>query len=103
MWGSVWDQIKKILGNKSDIEEQARKQNIRTRAALMGGRTEAFKSYFKCNKHKKIFHLDVCSLYPAVNALDDYAVGYQKYVDIAPEDLLNDEFIGIVKCDIEPP
>ena len=55
MWGCEWDQLKKNLSNKSNIEEQARKQNIRTRDALMGGRTEAFKSYFKCNKHQKYF------------------------------------------------
>ena len=106
MWGCEWDQIKKNLSSKSDIEEQARKQNIRTREALMGGRTEAFKSYFKCNKHQNIFYLDVSSLYPAVNALDDYAIGYKKYVDITGtlvQDILNDKFIGIVKCDIKPP
>ena len=71
----------------------------------MGGRTEAFKSYCKCIQHQQIFYLDVCSLYPAVNALDDYAVGYKKYVDITRtlvQDILNDKFIGIVKCDIRP-
>ena len=48
MWGCEWDQIKKNLPNKSNIEAQAKRRNIRTRNALMGGRTEAFKSYFKC-------------------------------------------------------
>ena len=47
--------------------------------------------------------MDVCSLYPTVNALDDYAVGYKKYVNITSEDILNDKFIGVVKCDIKPP
>ena len=103
MCGCEWDQIKKSLANKANLEEQTRKQNIRTRDALMGGRTEALKSYFKCNKHQNSFYLDVCSLYPTVNALDDYAVGYKKYVDITPEDILNDSFIGIVKCDVKPP
>ena len=37
-----------------------------------------------------------------VNALDDYAVGFKKYVDITAEDILSDNFIGLVKCDIEP-
>ena len=70
---------------------------------MMGGRTEAFKSYCKCNKHQKISYLDVCSLYPTVNALDDYAVGFKKYVDITPEDIINYNFIGLVKCDVVPP
>ena len=43
MWGCEWDQIKNDLPNKCNIEEQAQQQNIKTRGALMGGRTEAFK------------------------------------------------------------
>ena len=74
MWECERNTLKNTLSNKAEIEDKAQKQNIRTRDALCGGRTEAFKSYVKCNKHQKIFYLDVCSLYPTVNALDDYAV-----------------------------
>ncbi len=42
-------------------------------------------------------------MYPTVNALDDYAVGFKKYVDITVDDILSDKFIGLVKCDIIPP
>jgi hypothetical protein len=38
-----------------------------------------------------------------VNALGDYAVGFKKYVDITPDDIINDNFIGLVKCDVVPP
>lgn len=38
-----------------------------------------------------------------VNALDDYAVGFKKYVNITVDDIVNDKFIGLVKCDITPP
>ena len=69
----------------------------------MGSRTNAFKSHFECNKHRNIFYLDVCSLHPTVNALDDYAVGYKKYDNITLEDVLNDTFIGTAKCDVQPP
>ena len=57
MWGCEWDQIKKGLpkARRANIEEQARKQNVRTRDALMGGRTEAFKSYSKCKNHQRYF------------------------------------------------
>ena len=54
-------------------------------------------------QNQKIFYLDVCSLYPTVNALDDYAVGFKKYVDITVADILSNKFWGLVKCDIEPP
>jgi hypothetical protein len=43
---------------------------------MFGGRTEVFKSFVKCNEHQKILAVDVTSLYPTVNALDPYAVGF---------------------------
>ena len=55
MWGCEWEQIKKGLSNKNNIEEEAQKQNVRTRDALMGGRTEAFKSYFKLYFNERTF------------------------------------------------
>eukprot|EP00971_Amphidinium_carterae_P348504 6490527-Amphidinium_carterae.2 len=103
MWECQWKEIKKSLPNKKDIEEHARHQNIITRNGLCGGRTEGFKSYLKCCKRQKIFYVDVCSLYPSVNALDDYAVGFKKYVNITVDDILSDKFIGLVKCDVIPP
>ena len=57
----------------------------------------------KCTDRQNIFYFDVVSLYPTVNALDDYAIGFRKYVDIASDDILNNNFIGLVKCDITPP
>ena len=69
----------------------------------MGGRTEAFKSYEKCNDNQHIFYIDVVSPYPTVNALGDYAVGFNKYIDTTSDDILNGKFIGLVKCDITPP
>ena len=52
---------------------------------------------------KKGFYYDIVSLYPTVNALDPYAVGYGSYRKITPEDIINDNFFGVVKCDVLPP
>jgi len=103
MWECEWNKIKSTLNNKKEIEEQARQQTINIRDALFGGRTEGFKRHFKCNDNQKIFYFDVVSLYPSVNALDDYAVGYGRYVKITPDDILNDSFFGVAKVDVEPP
>ena len=35
--------------------------------------------------------------------MDDYAVGFNKYVDIPIDDILSNKFIGLVKCDVVPP
>ena len=61
IWECEWQQIKKSLLNKKEIENKAEKQNIKPRDALFGGRTEGFKSYVKCNEHQKIYYLDVVS------------------------------------------
>ena len=39
-------------------------------------------NHIKCNSYQKLFYYDVVSLYPTVNALDPYAVGFKKYVNI---------------------
>ena len=50
-----------------------------------------------------IIYFDVTSLYPTVNALDDYAVGFKKYVEITVDDIMSGELFGIAKVDITPP
>jgi hypothetical protein len=71
---------------------------------LYGGRTEAFKTYFKCNKKQRIYYLDFVSLYPTVMALDQYATGFRRYrPNTTVEDILEDRFIGLVKCQVIPP
>ena len=108
IWECEWNEIKKSLTNKNELEEQARNQNIKIRDAFFGGRTEGFKCYHKCNENQKIFYYDVVSLYPTVNSLDEYAVGFSKYVNITLDDINNNnniwnDFIGLLKIDIEPP
>ena len=72
--------FKNNLPSKEETEDKAQQHNIITRDALCGGRAEAFKSHVKRNKHQKMFYLDGCYLYPTVNALDDDAVGFKKYM-----------------------
>ena len=62
-----------------------------------------FKSYHKCNENQKIFSFDVVSLYPSVNAMDTYAVGFSKYVNITADDIKSGKFFGIAKVDVIPP
>ena len=111
IWGCEWDNIKKDLEHKTEIETCAREQKINIRDALFGGRTEAFKSYVKCNENQKIYYYGVVSLYPTVNALDRYAVGFKRPVHILNQDDFNKlvyrirkgSFCGIAKVDIIPP
>ena len=103
IWGCEWNEIKSKLENKKEIEQQAINQNINIREALFGGITEGFKKHVKCHENQVIYSFDVTSLYPTVNALDDYAVGFKKYVKTTPADILSGKFFGLVKCDITPP
>ena len=103
MWECEWKTIKATLPNKKEIEAAAKAQNINTRDALFGGRTEGFKSYHECVGKQVINYDDVTSLYPTVNALDDNAIGFKKYVNITPKDIKSGKFFGIAKVDITPP
>jgi hypothetical protein len=47
IWECEWNEIKKNLDNKKEIEQQAINQNINIREALFGGRTEGFKKHVK--------------------------------------------------------
>jgi hypothetical protein len=108
MWECQWCDLKNTLDNKEQLETNANNQNIVIRDALFGGRTEGFKSYVSCNENQFIGNRDVVSLYPTVNALDDYAVGYGSYVNYNSisdfeQDLLSGKFFGVAKVDITPP
>ena len=85
------------------IEKQASDEHINIRDALYGGRAECFKTYVECEGVQRIFADDVCSMYPAVNALDDYAVGFKQFYKPTVDEIMDDSFIGVVKCDVVPP
>ena len=92
IWECEWNKQKQQLPNKKELEDIARHENINIRNAFFGGRTEGFKQYHKCSDTEKIFYYDIVSLYPTVNALDDYAVGFGHYVNLKlenVEELLN--------------
>ena len=93
---------KPYLINK-ELEHDAKLQNIHIRDALLGGRTEGFKAHYKCNENEEIGYDDICSLYPTVNALDAYPIGYGRCANITTDDIINDEFFGFVNCDVIPP
>ena len=80
---------------------------IDAREALHGGRTETFKTYYECQEEEFIIGDDISSQYPAVMALDSYATGCKKIckytVAQLTEDILNDKFTGLVKCDVKCP
>ena len=81
---------------------------IDPREALHGDRIEVFKNFYETKAPGEIiFGFDISSQYPAVMALDYYAVGAKeskKYIvkQLTP-DLLNDKNFGLVKCGITCP
>ena len=103
IWGCEWKKVREELSHRIEIEQSAKDCRIVIRDAMFGGRTEGFKTYAKCNEHEKIFYFDVTSLYPTVNALDDYAVGFGRYVKTSVEDIRSGKFFGLAQVDITPP
>ena len=92
------------LEDRKSLETQGKESKLNVRDALFGGRTEGFKSYVKCGENQKIVAYDVVSLYPTVNALDDYAVDFHKLRhDLTVEEIRNGSFFGIAKVDTWAP
>jgi hypothetical protein len=81
IWECQWYEIKKQMSNtkKKKLERQAATEHINIRDACFGGRTEALKSYYKCDENETGFYYDVVSLYPTVNALDKYPIGFKQF------------------------
>ncbi|XP_055714733.1 uncharacterized protein LOC129808850, partial [Phlebotomus papatasi] len=73
------------------------------RSAVYGGRTEVFRTYYKCRPGDKIYYYDFTSLYPWANKYSKYFVGHPQIIkDIrSQEDVLKHD--GVVKCTILPP
>ena len=70
---------------------------------MFGGRTEGVETYHLCQGNQQILTYDVCSLYPTVNALDDYAVGFKRYAVKTVDDIRTGNAFGLAKVDIIPP
>ena len=60
---------------KTKLDNKAAHEHVNIRDSLCDGRTEAFKSCFRCQDGEETYHYDVVSLYPSVNALDKHPVG----------------------------
>jgi hypothetical protein len=50
---------------------------------------KALKSISNALEKQQLFYFDVVSLYPTVNALDYYPIGFGRYVKTTPEDILS--------------
>ena len=61
-----------------------------------GGRTECVKTYVKCTQGQNIFHFDITSEYPLVNALDDYPVDFKQVYKPTLEEIMDNSFIVII-------
>ena len=94
MWECAWCSEKENVNDREEIEKPAKQQTLNIRDALFGGRTEGFKRYHKCKGKEVILVCDVSSLYPTVNALDDYAVGFKRCVITNVDDIRSGNFSG---------
>jgi hypothetical protein len=105
IWECEWSKQKALMtqARRKAIEQQASDEPIQIRDALFGGRTECVNTYVKCTQGQKIFHFDITSEYPTVNALDDYPVDFKQVYKPTIEEIMDDSFIGIVKCSVVPP
>ena len=102
IWEHEWDQMTK---NNKDINHFITFTEIKSplspRDAFFGGRTNAFKLYYKTEINEKIKYFDFTSLYPYVQKYCEFPVGHP---EILTENFANQtEYFGFIKCKILPP
>ena len=81
MWEDEWKyQMNNFTPEyRDELLQHVSDSFIDPREALHGGRTEVFKTFYETKKPNEIiFGFDISSQYPAVMALDQYAVGVKK-------------------------
>ena len=74
---------------------------INPRDALFGGRTNAFKLYYKCKNGEKIKYCDFTSLYPYVQKYCSYPLGHPFIITENFGNIF--DYYGLIKCKIVPP
>ncbi|XP_052125924.1 uncharacterized protein LOC127749915 [Frankliniella occidentalis] len=83
-----------------------RTQPLNLRDALAGGRTSAFKAYYKANlkEGEKIMMVDVISEYPAANLRGKYSFGHPR-IFLEGDPTMPDvhEWNGVIKATLLPP
>jgi hypothetical protein len=93
----IWEcEFNKTILNQIEIAER-----LKPREALFGGRTNAFKLYYKCKAGEKIKYQDYTSLYPDIQKNGVFPIGHpviitENFGNIA-------DYFGLIKCEILPP
>ena len=79
-------------------------KHIEPREAFSGGRTEAFKLYYKVDESKgeEINYIDITSLYPFINYTGEYPIGEPTIIKDNFDYTLK-SYYGYVKCKVIPP
>jgi hypothetical protein len=106
MWECEWENLKKSDDSvKAIVSKIHIKTKLNPRDAFRGGRVETGLIYYNINSSKGgkgLRHVDIRSLYPAVNCFEYYPVGH-------PEIILNnfdksiDKYFGLIQCSVLAP
>jgi hypothetical protein len=67
MWEHTWNDMKKTNQDVINFIKQYSYKDAPLQLEVAGGRTEVFKSYYKCNDNERTRYYDFTSLYPTIN------------------------------------
>lgn len=113
MWECEWKKMRQELETASLLKEICEyipdASSINPQDALYGGRTGVASVFFpargESSKTHEVRGYDYVSLYPAVNANEEYPVGHPRVVMDAFDrfDRTPDHYFGLIKCVLLPP
>ncbi|XP_043398255.1 uncharacterized protein LOC122464941 [Chelonia mydas] len=99
LWEQEWEVMKETDKELADLLNQAQLPLL-PRDALYGGRTNAFRLYYKPNPGEEIHSYDFTSLYPFVNKTKEYPIGHPDIIYDKFGPLAN--YFGITKVKVYP-
>ena len=103
LWECEYDRMCEEDENfKYFISNNKIKEPLIPRAALKGGRVNAFKLYHKCKSNEKIKYQDFTSLYPSVQKKEKFPIGHPTIINNVNKYVAG-KYFGLVKCTFVAP
>lgn len=104
MWECQWASLKQTDSHVIDfMSTYSAPERLKPRAALFGGRTNAYKLYHKTANGERVRYVDFTSLYPYCQARKSYPIG-KSYPIIIFSDFENlENYYVFVKVKMLPP
>ena len=101
MWSCQWRVLREDPEIGAFLALLNLSEPLKPKDCFKGGRTNAYRLYYEVQDGEKIYHIDICSLYPYINKYGEYPIGHPEIIVSNFDDIRN--YFGFVKCIVSCP